>query len=275
VGSKTYRGPSLGTYGGINRPGSGLGQGRAAFYCGMTAVLPVRPSRDRFFLAMTCLFLAIAIVGFSPTFFVPMARGTLDVPPVVHVHGALLFGWLLFLIHQSTLVHRRRLPLHRQLGWAGATLAVAIVVSGVLVGLHATRRDLAAGPDPFVLGQFTNILIEMVLFGGLVALAIAKRRDPASHKRLLLLATISALAPAWLRMRHLMPWVPNPFITFSLLADTLVLVVIARDLVVERRVHPVYLWAGGAMVAVHLVEMGAITSEPWQRTSRWLLATLA
>lgn len=227
--------------------------------------------RTRFFLAMSLLFLAIALVGFSTTFFIPLARGTFEAPAVIHVHGALLFGWLAFFIVQSSLVQRRRVALHRRTGRFGAALAVAIVVSGVGVGLHATRRDLAAGVGDFALGQFVNILIEMALFAVLVGAAIACRRDGEAHKRLLLLATISALAPAWLRLRHLFPDVPNPFVTFSLLADGLLLVAIARDWLATRRVHPVYIWAGGAMVAVHIVELLAITSPPWLRLSRWLL----
>jgi hypothetical protein len=139
-------------------------------------------TRSRFVLYMAVAFLAIALVGFSTTFFVPLARGSFSAPPVIHVHAALLFGWLLFLILQSSLVHRRSLATHRRLGSFGAVLAGAIVVSGVLVGLHATRRDLAAGGGEFALGQFVNILIEMLLFGSLVAAAIAFRRSADSHK---------------------------------------------------------------------------------------------
>lgn len=228
-------------------------------------------SRSKFFLYMAFGFLAIAVIGFSTTFFIPLARGTFRAPPIIHIHGALLFAWLLFFILQASLIHKRRILTHRQLGLMGAALCVAIVVSGVLVGLYATRRDLAAGGDDLVLGQFVNILIEMVLFGSLVAAAIALRRDGESHKRLLLLATISALAPAWLRFRHLFPAVPNPFVTFSLLADSLLLLAIARDWLAIKRVHPVYLWAGGAMVVVHAIELLAIRSTPWLRLSRWLL----
>lgn len=238
----------------------------------MSAHVARRPAqRSRFFLAMTLLFLAIALVGFSTTFFAPLARGAFRAPPVIWVHGALLFGWLLLLIAQASLVQARRFPTHRQLGAAGVVLCAAIVVSGVWVGLHATRRDLAAGGDDFVLGQLTNIVIEMALFGSLVAAAIVLRRDGDSHKRLLMLATVSALAPAWLRLRHLLPSVPEPFVTFSLLADSLLLVLIARDGLVLRRVHPVYLYAGGAMVAIHLLELAAITSAPWLKAARWML----
>lgn len=228
-------------------------------------------SRSTFFLCMAYGFLVIAVVGFSTTFFVPLAKGVFQAPPVIYVHGALLFGWLLFFIAQATLIRKRRFLTHRQLGIAGVVLSVGIVISGVLVGLHATRRDLAAGGDDFVLGQFVNILIEMFLFGALVAAAIAFRRQGESHKRLLLLATISALAPAWLRLRHLLPGVPEPFVTFSLLADSLLLVAIARDWISLKRVHPVYIWVGGTMVLVHVVELLAITSAPWLRLSRFLL----
>lgn len=232
-------------------------------------------ARSKFFLRMAFGFLAIALAGFSTTFFIPLARGTFSAPPVIHIHGVLLFGWLLLFILQASLIHRRSFLTHRKLGIIGAAMCAAIVVSGVLVGIHATRRDLAAGGDDSVLGQFVNILIEMLLFGSLVAAAIALRRDGEAHKRLLLLATISALAPAWLRFRHLFPVVPDPFVTFSLLADSLLLVAIARDWFAMKRVHPVYIWAGGAMVAVHAIELLAIRSTPWLRLSRWLLGESA
>lgn len=226
-----------------------------------------------FFVAMGFLFLAVAVTGFSTTWFLPLARGSFGpAHPIIHLHGMLAFGWLLLFIGQAFLVRQRRLHVHRRLGVAGVVLACGVVVSGVLVGLHATRRDLAlADGDPFVLGQFVNILIEMALFGGLVALAIAMRRHGQVHKRLLLLATISVLAPAWLRFRHLFPQVPEPFLTFSLLADALLPVAMLRDRLVLGRVHPVYWWAGGVMVAVHAIELAAITSPAWQQAARWLL----
>lgn len=231
------------------------------------------PRRSSFYLMMSVAFLAIALVGFSTTYFIPLSARSFSAPPVVHVHGVLLFGWLFMLIAQASLMHARHLSAHRRLGWIGAALAAAIVVSGVAIGLYATRRDLAAnGADPFVLGQFVNICIEMVLFGGLVAAAVALRRDGESHKRLLLLATISALAPAWLRMRHLLPAVPNPFVTFSILADSLVVIAITRDYSVLKRIHPVYVWAGGGMVLIHMIELAAIDSAPWQRAAHWLLS---
>ena len=231
--------------------------------------------RSGFFLAMGGVFLLVALVGFMGTYFVPMARRSFHAPAVVHLHGAMMLGWLLLFIAQAWRVRQRRMPQHRRWGWIGAGLCVAIMASGVGVGHFATIRDLAAGGGDFALGQFVNILIEMLLFGALVGAAVALRRDGESHKRLLLLATISALAPAWLRFRHLFPAVPHPFVAFSIVADALLLVAIARDWVVLGRVHPAYLWAGGAMVAVHAIELLAITSPPWLWLSRRLLGVAA
>jgi hypothetical protein len=227
--------------------------------------------RSKFFLLLSVSFVVIAIVGFSTTFFIPIARGAFRAPAVVHIHGMLLFGWLALLVAQSSLIVRRRFFTHRRLGFIGGALAISIVISGVLVGLYATRRDLSSETDPFVLGQFVNIVIEMILFGAFVAAAVAVRRDGESHKRFMILATISALGPAWLRFRHLFPEVPHPFIVFSVLADSMLLLVIARDWIAIRRVHPVYVYAGGAMVTVHTIELLAITSQPWIRLSRWLI----
>ncbi len=227
--------------------------------------------RSRFFIYMAYGFLAVALTGFSTTFFLPLAQGRFAAPAVVYVHGILLFGWLLFFLMQAHLIAARRVVNHRQLGWVGAGLAAAVVISGIAIGFFATRRDLAAGAGDFARGQFVNILIEMLTFGVLVAAAVMFRHDREIHKRLLLLATISVLAPAWLRFRHLLPAIPHPFIVFSIVADSILLLAIAQDLRVRGRVHPAYLWAGGAMVAVHVTELLASGSALWLRTARLLL----
>lgn len=235
---------------------------------------PTRPARSPFYLHLSCFFLVVALVGFSTTFFAPMVRGTLRAPFVVHLHGVLMFGWLLLLIAQSLFVRTGRMRIHRRAGWIGAAVTPAIVASGFAAGAFATRRDLAESGQSWPFGAFVNTAIEMLVFGALVGTAIVSRRRPEAHKRYLVLATISALGPAWFRFRHFLAFVPNPIVTFALLADAVLLFVMARDWLVQKRVHRVYLWAGGAMVAVHLVELAAADSELWTRIGRWLLQAM-
>lgn len=229
------------------------------------------PARSAFYLYLSCFFLVVALVGFSTTYFVPIARGTLRIPFVVHLHGALMFGWLLLLIAQSMLVRSGRMRLHRRAGWIGAAFVPAILASGFAAGAFATRRDLAATGQSWPFGGFFNIAIEMLVFGWLVGAAIANRRRPESHKRYLVLATISALAPAWFRFRHFLPFVPEPVVTFSLVSDSVLLFVVVREWHVHGSVHRVYLWAGMAMLAVHVLELAAAESEWWTCIGRWLL----
>lgn len=228
-------------------------------------------TRSSFFFLLSFAFLAIAVAGFSTTLFLPLARGTFTAPAVVRIHGMLLFGWLALFIAQATLVRNTKISVHRRTGWLGLFMCVAIVLSGVAVGHFATHRDLAATGETWPFGELVNIYIEMALFGSLVGAAIVSRRNPDAHKRFLVLATISALGPAWFRFRHFMPFVPNPLVTFSLIADSVLLVAIARDWLLLKRAHPVYLWGGGIMFAVHMIELTCADTQLWMNIGRWLL----
>jgi hypothetical protein len=73
---------------------------------------------------------------------------------------------------------------------------------------------LAAGGGGVVLPVFVNNLIAFLIFGSLVAAGVVLRRDAESHKRLLLLATISALGAAWDRFDQFSPAFENDW--FSL-----------------------------------------------------------
>jgi hypothetical protein len=237
------------------------------------AVPAARPAPFRasnFYFGMAIAFLAVALIGFSTTFFIPLWRGSFHAPLLVHAHGAILFAWLLLFITQAWLIRGREVRLHRRLGWGGALVAAGVVVSGAAIGLFAARRDLAGGGD-FVLGQLVNTFVEMLLFGGFVTAAILNRRDRERHKRLLLLATISVIGPAWLRFRHILPAVGDPFVFFSLLGDGLLLVAMAHDWRSRGRIHPTYLWVGAFMILVHLAELFAAQSPPWTAAGRWLL----
>jgi uncharacterized membrane protein YozB (DUF420 family) len=215
--------------------------------------------------------LAVALAGFTPTFFLPSLRGEFRAPPIVWVHGALAFGWILMFVAQTQWIRRRAIRMHRRIGYGTAGIALGLVATGVPVGLWATGRDLAAGLGDVARGQFVNILVELAVFGALVGAAVWLRRDPDWHKRLMLLATLSVLGPAWFRLRHWFPSVPNPLVTFSLLADSIVLVVVAHEYAQRRRLHPAYWAVAPAVVAVHLAELFLSQTRPWLSVARTLL----
>lgn len=223
-------------------------------------------ARDRaglFYFGFGLLALAAVFTGFSTTYALPMARRTFAAPPIVHLHGALCLTWVLFFIGQTLLVRARRTPLHRRTGMAGIPIALGILVSGMGTALWATERDLATVPT--ALATTIGTLTSLTIFAAFVIFGVAMRRRPDWHKRLMMLATVVVLWPAFFRFRHLLPSVPRPDIWLGLVAaDLPILIAAVRDRLVYGRVHPVWAIFGTALVAEQTLEVLVFESAFWR-----------
>jgi hypothetical protein len=236
-----------------------------------------RPTgRPRFYTAMAGMALIVSITGFAGTFFLPLAEGRFEAPPVIFLHGGLLFSWILLFLVQPGLVRFGAYGAHKALGVLGAILAVGIVVSGVAVGVYAVQRDVAAGGGETAVSTLVGICTAMAIFLALVGAGVSLRHRPEVHKRLMLLATLAILWPAWFRLRHYFPNVPRPDFWFALVAaDSMFLVCMIRDRIALGRVHPVYLWVGCAIILENLLELLLFDSPPWRAVANALYAVLA
>jgi hypothetical protein len=228
-----------------------------------------------FYAFMAWLAAAAAAIGFSTTWFIPVAGGSFHGPAIAHIHGLLFFSWIALLIVQARLIRDRRPGFHRRLGLAALVLAPSMAVSGMGVGLYAVTRDLAAGAGGVAYSQLPGVLSAMLIFLAFVAAGLALRRRPDWHRRMMLLATIAILWPAWFRFRHLLPWVPRPDIVLAfLVADSLILIAIARDLLRFRRVHPAWLIFGLGLIAEHLAELLFYDTPAWRAAAQALYTAL-
>ena len=59
---------------------------------------------QHFYVGIAVACLAVAVIGFAPTYWLPLLRGTLDVRPIFHVHAAVFYGWTLLFTAQAYLV---------------------------------------------------------------------------------------------------------------------------------------------------------------------------
>lgn len=234
-------------------------------------------ARDRaglFYFGFGLVALAAVFTGFGTTYVLPMARRSFSAPAVVHLHGALCLSWVLLFIAQSLLVRGRQTPLHRRVGRLGIPIALGILVSGMGTALWATERDLATVPS--ALTTMIGTLTSLAIFAALVTFAVAMRRRPDWHKRLMMLATIVVLWPAYFRFRHLMPWVPRPDVWLALvLADLPILVAAARDRLVYGRVHPVWAIFGTALVVEQSLEVMLFETAFWRSLGQSLYGILS
>jgi predicted membrane channel-forming protein YqfA (hemolysin III family) len=207
-------------------------------------------------------------VGFAKTFFSPLLQGTFSAPPIVYVHGVLLFGWVGLFLTQSLLIQRAQTRVHKRLGLFGVALAAGVVLSTVGVVLYASRRMAAAGDALGANSQLLIVLLDITVFALLVGFAVWYRKQPEIHRRLMILALVQALAPAWFRFRHYFPSVEHPLIWFGLLlADSLILVAALYDYRRSGRVHAVYLFVGGPLFILHCGEVTLTETASFERAA--------
>jgi len=191
-----------------------------------------------FYFAMSLLFAVIVVSGFKRTVNDNLLHPAIPRPFILWIHGAAFAGWVIFFICQSTLVRIRKVSWHRSLGWFGAGLATLMVPLGVTTAIIMDRFDtvhhLVTDGDAFLSIPF----YDMIAFGVLIALAVYWRTRPELHRRLIFIATCGLMDAPVARFDYIFDH--NLF--FPCL-DLLIVLGVARDLLVERRVHKVYRYA--------------------------------
>src|SRR3954470_15883580 len=105
----------------------------------------VRVESRYFYFYMALSFAAVAFIGFAPTYWMPMAKGTFQAAPVYHLHGLIFFSWTLFFIFQTWLAASGQTLRHRSVGLIGISLATAMIFFGILISILSVRRDTIAG----------------------------------------------------------------------------------------------------------------------------------
>jgi len=229
-----------------------------------------------FFLGMAIIGLLAAVIGFGKTFFIPVASGKFDAPFVIHLHGAFAFAWIFLFVLQPALIHFQNFRLHQALGFFGLLIAAGISITMVPAGIFVVQRDLRQGGGEFAYSSLLGVITSGIMFFALVLAGTMNRHRPEAHKRLMLLATIVVLWPAWFRFRHYFPSVPRPDIWFGLvLADSLIVVAWFRDQVKNGYVHPVLKYVGSFIIIEQSLEVGLFGSAGYRAMGKWFYDFLA
>ncbi len=234
-----------------------------------------RPGREHMFYVITAVLLAITVfVGFGATYFFRLfdggPRATVTGGPItrlVHLHAVIFTAWVVLYLVQTVLVARHRTAVHMRLGVAGAILAVAMVVVGVRLGIATGAQGLApSGMDP--LAFMVIPLADISMFAFFCAMAIAFRRRPEAHKRLMLLAYVSLLSAAVARLPGVLPLGPPAFYGFPFL---FVIAGGIHDRLSRRRIHPVYLWGGTLYIVAVPFRLILSGTAAWRTFAEWLI----
>jgi hypothetical protein len=234
--------------------------------------------RGKFYLGSAAMLLLVVLVGFSKTFYLRAALGAPELKWSVFVHGLILTSWFFVFVLQAALVARRRTRLHRALGWAGAAIGLAVIVSGGMATPYRMAELAAQGrleplmaTAPIIVWSNTA---SIVAFAILLAAAIVLRRRPDTHKRLMLLASISIIQPAFARIFR-WPVFEAPGIEGVMLAVVASFVMvgplIVYDVLSRKSLHPATLV--GAAVFGGLKLGGVLLLAP-SRLGPWLVRAM-
>lgn len=225
----------------------------------------------RVYVPIGVLMLAIAIVGFWPTYFSHLVNGSLDKVPIIHVHAAVFSGWLVLVIIQATLAGRGRIQQHRKIGKVGMAYGVLLILIGWLTALTQFATRVKAGDLQVAESRLFAPLTDMLFFAPVLAAAWAYRRKPEIHKRLIVVATTILLIAAVHRITFLGgPPPPAPFLFGIWLLP--IAIGMGHDFLTRRLVHPVYIV--GILLVVLMKQRGPLhDTAAWKGFVAWL-ATL-
>ena len=237
----------------------------------------------RFYFGITLAILGGVLLGFARTFalrpwFSDFARVHGAPEPFFYFHGAVYLAWFVLLAVQPLLIATGNISRHRRLGYFGAGLAALMFVLGTAGSLIAAQRPTGFIDTPLPPLQFLAVpLTMMAQFGVFVSLAIAGRARAQSHKRYMLLASISLLDAAVARWPIAIMTSAFPVPGFGMtdfFVDLYLAAMVVWDLASRGRMHPVTLWGGLVVVAMQPLRLMLGATQPWQDFAGWAVALL-
>jgi hypothetical protein len=236
-----------------------------------------RPVGRWFFTGVALAMIAISLVAFIPSMVHPAERRAL-LSWLAAAHGIVFFAWLLVFLIQSRLIATRHVAWHRRLGLASIVILALIIPLAYTTTIAMVRRgydlsgDLSIGINHELAFETAFPLANLLIFTTLATAALAYRRRPEIHKRLMLFANIEVMPAPLAHLIGHTPWLasrPPAIVMVPILA--FVGAAVGRDWLLTRRVHRLTWGLAISRIVSGPIEAGAIgTSAAWQHFVHWL-----
>jgi hypothetical protein len=163
-----------------------------------------------FYSGAAVIMLIVMLAGFHPFYLRGEGMGgriiSQELLTLVVIHGSAMTAWVILFLGQSLLIPTRNLRLHMKLGWVAVGVALVVSVSGFMVAVQSARGVPALPFWGMAYRQFLMVMLaEVALFTLLVLAGVLSRKKPRIHRAMMLLATLSILAGATVRIPVLFP----------------------------------------------------------------------
>lgn len=194
-------------------------------------------------------------------------------PRVLYVHAFVFTGWMLLLTAQVLLVLSDRIAWHRKLGWFMAGWACLMVILGPWA---AIASQAAALNMPFSDPPFLSInMVNMTAFTVVLAWGISLRKNPAAHRRMMILSTIAISDPGFSRFSgYLWPHEPHSVVVwffYSFYGNVLLIALMAAWDWWSGRLMRSFVIAASGIIAGELLASILYFWGPWKAlTLSWV-----
>ena len=177
-------------------------------------------------------------------------------PKITYLHGAIFTVWMLLLTTQVLLVVRDRVALHRKLGWFTAAWACLMVVFGpwAVIASDVVNLNLPTGDPPFLSVNIVDVG-SFIIF---VAWGVALRKNPAAHRRIMILSTVALADQGFARFSELWPAPTSVFPWFLDVFYGNVLIIVAMaawDWWRGRMMRQFVIGASASMAAMYIASL--------------------
>jgi len=150
------------------------------------------------------------------------------------------------------------------LGVAGGVLALAMTVAAMAMTLDLARRS-AAAPTEIALAFTIVPFFTVIVFPVLVGAALFYRRQPETHKRLMLIATLELVTAGVARIPG-----AGSMPLFFVLTDIGLVALLGYDVIARGRPHAATVWGGLFLIATQVIRTTAGATATWIAFARIL-----
>lgn len=168
--------------------------------------------------------------------------------PLVLSHGLLVMAWITVAALQAWAIDHGKLAHHRLVGRSSSFLVVLLIA---VTGWVLFNFDVEFGRRGTTVGDALTLFAFLLFYG--LSIVMVKRRAIDWHKRFVLMATLSLLAPAHARFLDVIG-VPRAA-TIGLVVFTLIVPLCALDILEHRKLHKASVTAIAIALAILIAQI--------------------
>lgn len=218
----------------------------------------------------SAVWLAILWMGMIAGFGVDIPRFLHEQPPapkIIYVHAFIFTTWMFILTAQVLFVLGDRVAWHKKLGWLAAGWACFMAVLGPWAAMASQAVDLNT---PLSLPGFLSVnIVDIGGFLALLAWGFTLRKNPAAHRRMMMLATVSLADPGFSRFDgHFLPNEPHSVLLWFLwvfYGNVLLMILMAAWDWWRGRLMRSFVAGAVALLAAEYIASALYFWEPWKQ----------